>query len=148
MDCIFCKIVAGQIPALKILENDRVLSFLDIGPLADGHTLVIPKKHYQHLDEMAEADVVAIARVLPKIASAVVAATGVDGYNILQNNGRVAGQLVEHVHFRVSDKNEQTALQSGRRRPGLSLECQKISCGKRKGSPSEDTYRIEIGLDY
>jgi len=125
MDCIFCKIVAGQIPALKILENDRVLSFLDIGPLADGHTLVIPKKHYQHLDEMAEADVVAIARVLPKIASAVVAATGVDGYNILQNNGRVAGQLVEHVHFHIIPRVAEDGL-------GYRWNAKKYPAGKEK----------------
>jgi histidine triad (HIT) family protein len=101
MDCIFCKIVAGQIPALKIYENDHVLSFLDIGPLADGHLLVIPKKHYSRLDEMSGDEVAAVARVLPELADAVVRATGAQGYNVLQNNGRVAGQLVDHVHFHI-----------------------------------------------
>ncbi|MFA5863973.1 MAG: HIT family protein [Phycisphaerae bacterium] len=107
MDCIFCKIISGQIPALKIYENDQVLSFLDIGPLSDGHTLVIPRKHYSRLDQMPADEVAAVAKVLPELADAVICATGAEGYNILQNNGKVAGQLVEHVHFhiipRVSD---------------------------------------------
>lgn len=101
LDCIFCKIVAGKIPSLKIYENDHVLSFLDIGPLADGHTLVIPKKHYTFLHEMSDADLAEIGKALPRIAQAVLAATGTEAYNVLQNNGRTAGQLVDHVHFHI-----------------------------------------------
>jgi histidine triad (HIT) family protein len=101
LDCIFCKIIAGKIPSLKIYENDHVLSFLDIGPLADGHTLVIPKKHYTFLHEMTDPDLGEIVKALPRIAQAVMAATGTEAYNVLQNNGRTAGQLVDHVHFHI-----------------------------------------------
>jgi len=101
MDCIFCKIIAGEIPALKVYENDAVLSFMDIGPLADGHLLVIPKRHYSRLDQMPSEEIAAIAKTLPKLADAVIAATGAEGYNILQNNGKVAGQAVDHVHFHI-----------------------------------------------
>jgi histidine triad (HIT) family protein len=101
LDCIFCKIVAGKIPSLKIYENDHVLSFLDIGPLADGHTLVIPKKHYTFLHEMSDVELAEIAKALPRIAQAIMAATGTEAYNVLQNNGRTAGQLVDHVHFHI-----------------------------------------------
>ena len=110
MDCIFCKIAAGVIPALKIFENDHVLSFLDIAPLSDGHTLVIPKKHYSRLEQMPGDIVAQIARVLPKIALAVVDASACQGYNILQNNGQVSGQLVEHVHFHIIPRMENDGL--------------------------------------
>jgi len=110
MDCIFCKIVAGKIPSLTIYENDHVLSFLDIGPLADGHTLVIPKKHYTYLHEMPSVELAEIGKALPEIADAVMAATGAQGYNVLQNNGRCAGQFVDHVHFHIIPRVEGDGL--------------------------------------
>ena len=100
-DCIFCKIVAGDIPCLKIFEDEAVLAFLDIGPLAEGHVLVIPKTHVERLDEMDSDTVVAVARHLPRLGAAVVEATGAAGYNLLQNNGTVSGQVVMHVHFHL-----------------------------------------------
>lgn len=100
-DCIFCKIAAGQIPCHKIYEDDAVLAFLDIGPVSDGHVLVVPKAHFSRLDD-GEADVLAKALgCLGRIARAVVGAMDADGYNVLCNNGRAAGQLVEHVHFHI-----------------------------------------------
>ncbi len=101
MDCIFCKIVAGEIPSLKIYEDEQVLSFLDIGPLAEGHLLVIPKVHYERLDEMKAEDIQAVASVLPRLAKALTEATGAQGYNLLQNTGECAGQVVPHVHFHL-----------------------------------------------
>ena len=100
-DCIFCKIIAGDIPCHKIYENDDVLVFLDVGPLSDGHTLVIPKAHFSTVDKCSSEILSSIAEKLNKIAAAVVAATECDGYNILCNNGRAAGQVVDHVHFHV-----------------------------------------------
>lgn len=125
MDCIFCKIVAGQIPALKIYENDHVLSFMDIGPLADGHLLVIPKKHYSQLDQMPAEEVGQVAKALPILANAVVSATGAEGYNILQNNGRVAGQLVDHVHFHIIPRVAEDGL-------GYRWNAKKYPAGKDK----------------
>ncbi|OHB59474.1 MAG: hypothetical protein A2173_10030 [Planctomycetes bacterium RBG_13_44_8b] len=100
-DCIFCKIAAGAIPCTRIYEDESVLAFLDIGPVSDGHTLVITKEHCEKMDNCSPQLLSAVAAVLPKIAAAVSAATDADGYNILCNNGRAAGQLVEHLHFHV-----------------------------------------------
>jgi histidine triad (HIT) family protein len=100
-ECIFCKIVAGEMPCRKIFENDAVLAFLDINPTARGHVLVIPKEHASDLLS-TEADALReVTAVLPKIAAAAVAGVGAEGFNILQSNGRCAGQVVPHVHFHV-----------------------------------------------
>jgi len=99
--CVFCKIVAGQIPALRVFEDDATLAFIDIGPLADGHLLVIPKEHYQRLEDVPPEVLAAVARNLPRLGRAVTRATSAPGYNLLQNNGKVAGQQVLHVHFHI-----------------------------------------------
>lgn len=100
-NCIFCKIVAGGIPALRVYEDDRILAFLDIGPLSDGHLLIIPKEHSERLED-TDPDVVGhLASRLPRLAGAVMAVTQAAGYNVLQNNGRVSGQEVPHVHFHI-----------------------------------------------
>jgi histidine triad (HIT) family protein len=104
-DCIFCKIVAGQIPCNKIYEDDSVLAFLDIGPISDGHTLVIPKEHFEKLDQCSPQTLMELSGCLGKIAKAVTAAAGSDGYNVLCNNGKAAGQLVDHVHFHIIPRN-------------------------------------------
>jgi len=101
MDCIFCKIVAGQIPCEKIYEDESVLAFLDIGPVSQGHTLVIPKKHYEKVHECPPEIVTAVASVLPKVAGAVFGSMAAEGYNVLCNNGRASGQLVDHLHFHI-----------------------------------------------
>jgi len=100
-ECLFCKMVAGKIPVTKIYEDDVVLAFLDIGPISDGHTLVIPKQHCEKL-HACPADLLGqVSSRLGKIAGAVAAAVGSDGYNVLCNNGRAAGQLIEHLHFHI-----------------------------------------------
>jgi len=98
-DCVFCRIVAGEIPCTKVYEDDLCLAFMDSGPLADGHTLLIPKKHYEFLHEMPPEEVAHLARRLPAMAKAVQETMGAEGLNVLQNNGRVSGQAVPHVHF-------------------------------------------------
>ncbi len=104
-ECVFCKIAAGEIPAIKLYEDEAVVAFLDVGPLSDGHTLVIPKQHFEKLHE-CDAEVLSkIGGRIGKIAGAVVEAMGADGYNVLCNNGRAAGQLVEHVHFHIIPRN-------------------------------------------
>jgi len=104
-DCIFCKMVAGEIPVTRIYEDDVVLSFLDIGPLSDGHTLVIPRQHFERLHDCPSEVISQVSSRLGKIAKAVVDAMDSDGYNVLCNNGRAAGQLVEHVHFHIIPRN-------------------------------------------
>jgi histidine triad (HIT) family protein len=101
VDCLFCKMVAGQIPVTKIYEDEDVLAFLDIGPISDGHTLVIPKQHFEKLHDCPPELLGRISSRLGKIAGAVAAAMNSDGYNVLCNNGTAAGQLVGHLHFHI-----------------------------------------------
>jgi histidine triad (HIT) family protein len=99
--CVFCKMVDGEIPVTKIYEDEAVLAFLDIGPISDGHTLVIPKQHCPMLHECAPEVLAGISARLGRIAEAVMAALDADGYNVLSNNGAAAGQVVEHLHFHL-----------------------------------------------
>ncbi|QQE11959.1 HIT family protein [Planctomycetota bacterium] len=100
-NCIFCKIINGDIPCHKIYEDDRVLAFIDIGPISKGHTLIIPKYHAAEIVDVPEEYAAACGMAIPKIAKAVQGATGCPAYNILQNNGQLAGQAVFHVHFHI-----------------------------------------------
>lgn len=100
-DTIFSRIIRGEIPCHKVLENDQVLAFLDIFPLSRGHTLVIPKEPAPTIDRLSEESAAAIGRALPRVARAVMKATGATDYNILQNNGAAAHQAVFHVHFHI-----------------------------------------------
>ncbi len=109
-DCVFCRIVAGAIPAARVFENDRVLAFLDIGPLAEGHLLVIPREHYARLEQMPPDLAGDLARCLPDLARAVLRVTGAPGYNLLQNNDRTAGQVVGHVHFHIIPRHDGDGL--------------------------------------
>ena len=109
-DCVFCKIVAGQIPAEKVIEDDVCLAFMDAGPLAEGHVLLIPRGHYKTLDEMPAERCGAMLRLLPALVKAVRSAAACGGVNVLQNNGRVAAQLVRHVHFHVIPRSEGDAF--------------------------------------
>ena len=101
-ECVFCKIVGGEIPSTKVFENENVLSFLDIQPAAKGHALVIPKKHYATLLDMPHEELRAVVEAVQKVAAAtMVALPGVEGFNVLQSNHEVAGQVIPHVHFHV-----------------------------------------------
>jgi len=109
-DCIFCKIIAGQIPCHKVYEDDHVLAFMDIGPISHGHALVIPKRHATTLDQLDDDSAAACGRVLPRLARATVKVTGVSDFNILQNNGAKAHQAVGHVHFHIIPKTDDSGL--------------------------------------
>jgi histidine triad (HIT) family protein len=109
MATIFTRIIKGEIPSYKVYEDDRVFAFLDIGPLSRGHVLVIPKEEAVTLDGLSEESSAAIGRVLPRICRAVMKATGARAYNVLQNNGGIANQVVQHVHFHVIPKYEDGA---------------------------------------
>jgi histidine triad (HIT) family protein len=101
---IFGKILDGEIPCHRVYEDEHVLAFLDVGPLSRGHTLVIPKQRVAHLHELSDDQAAALGRALPRIARAVLQATGATEYNVLQNNGRGAHQAVFHVHFHIIPK--------------------------------------------
>lgn len=101
MACVFCQLIAGDFPAQVIYENESVSAFLDIHPVGPGHALVVPKKHYETLDQMPAEESGKLARVLPVLVRSVKEVTGADGVNVLQNNGAVAGQQVGHVHYHI-----------------------------------------------
>jgi histidine triad (HIT) family protein len=103
-DTLFTRIIAGDIPCHKVYEDERVFAFLDINPLAPGHTLLIPKEAVATLDALSDESAAAIGRVLPRLCRAVMRATGTREYNILQNNGTLAHQAVMHVHFHIIPK--------------------------------------------
>ncbi len=100
-NCIFCQIVAGDIPASKIYEDDKVLAFLDISQTTKGHTLVIPKEHVRNVLAMDAITSQDLFSRLPKLARAVQKATGASGLNILNNNEEAAGQTVFHAHVHL-----------------------------------------------
>ncbi|ROR03223.1 HIT family protein [Desulfosoma caldarium] len=100
-ECIFCRIVSGQIPCAKVYEDEHVLAFLDINPLMPGHTLLIPKKHADTLFDMTSEEVAACGAALQKVATAVFKGTDAEGLNILQNNYEISGQEIFHVHFHL-----------------------------------------------
>src|SRR5215831_15029446 len=103
-DTVFGKIVRGEIPCNKVYEDESVLAFLDINPLADGHVLVVPKEPAETLDRLSDESAAAVGRLLPRLCRAVVAATGVKEYNVLENNGQGAHQAIAHVHFHIIPK--------------------------------------------
>jgi histidine triad (HIT) family protein len=103
-DTIFGKIARGEIPCNKVYEDEKVLAFLDINPLSAGHTLVVPKEPAETLDQLSDESAAALGRVLPRLCRAVVAATGVKEYNVLENNGSGAHQAIAHVHFHIIPK--------------------------------------------
>ena len=99
--CVFCAIIRGQSPVAKVYEDDTFLAFMDKYPITSGHTLVLPKYHHADLFQMTETEVGNLYRVVHNIASAVYSATGAQGLNTGQNNGKAANQIVPHVHVHI-----------------------------------------------
>jgi len=106
MDCIFCKIIAKEIPSEIIYENDKVFAFLDTNPVNPGHTLVIPKTHNENLIDTEDELLCEIILTVKKIAPAIIKAVGAEGYNLGVNSGTVAGQVVFHTHFHIMPRFE------------------------------------------
>lgn len=100
-DCVFCKIVAGEIPCTKVFEDDLVLSFMDICPLNKGHLLVIPKDHYENILDIPPDIYGRLAYTICRIARAVQDSLSPDGMNVMQLNGRAGNQVVPHVHLHL-----------------------------------------------
>ena len=98
--CIFCKIVKKEIPAKIVYEDEKTMAFLDINPRSKGHTLVIPKDHYETFEELPEDVALAITKAIKKVLE-ILKPLNFDGYNILSNNKPAAGQEVPHLHFHI-----------------------------------------------
>lgn len=107
-DCIFCKIIAGEIPASKVYEDEQVLAFLDITQVTKGHTLVVPKKHYRNVLDMDAQEAAELFSAVPIIARQLKEKLGASGLNILNNNEEAAGQTVFHTHIHLLPRFDQT----------------------------------------
>ncbi len=101
MSCLFCSIVAGDIPYHKIYEDESTLAFLDIGPVSTGHTVIIPKAHAENLQAGSIDDAVALMKTIYAIAPAILSGVHADGYNLGMNHGECAGQEILHTHLHL-----------------------------------------------
>lgn len=101
MPCLFCKIINHEIPANFVYENDKVVAFLDIAPVNPGHTLIVPKAHCESILDADPEVLQELILATKKIAQAIQDGLGYEGFNLGVNNGRVAGQIVPHLHFHI-----------------------------------------------
>jgi histidine triad (HIT) family protein len=108
--CVFCEIVKGNIPSTKVYEDEVALAFMDINPISYGHTLLIPKEHFSQVSQMDTEKYQALVKMVPELTKAILEATGAAGLNVLQNNGRAAGQVVEHLHIHLIPRYEADGL--------------------------------------
>ena len=120
MDCIFCKIIAGEIPAVKVLDEELVLAFMDINPSSRGHMLVVPKKHAENIFEISESDLAAMIKVVKRCATAAKEALKAEGVTVLQLNGKASDQIVPHLHIHIIPRWEDD---------GLSISCWEMKPG-------------------
>jgi len=111
--CLFCVVASGQIPSKKVYEDAETMAFLDINPRNKGHTLVITKKHYETLMDMPEGEAERLFGIVRKVAIAARDAVDAGGINIGQNNGKMAGQMIPHVHFHVIPRFETDKVKVG-----------------------------------
>ncbi len=104
MGCIFCKIINGEFPCHKIYENELVLAFLDINPVSIGHTLIIPKKHYENIFDIPEKELEEINKITKKLAIEYKKIFNADGFTIHQANEKAGGQVVFHYHMHLAPR--------------------------------------------
>ncbi|MCX7771314.1 MAG: HIT family protein [Proteobacteria bacterium] len=101
MDCIFCKIIEGTIPSEMVYEDNLFLAILDINPVNKGHVLVLPKKHSENIFDFEEPEISKVMTVIKKISKVLMETLNAEGVNIIQNNGKPAGQIIFHSHFHI-----------------------------------------------
>ena len=111
MDCIFCNIVAGDIPSYKVYEDDKVMAFFDILPISPGHTIIVPKKHVADMENLPDDVISAMAVSVKKIGKATMDGLGVKGYSVFLDNKSAANQHVPHVHFHLVPRAEGDGLE-------------------------------------
>jgi histidine triad (HIT) family protein len=105
-ECIFCKIVNKEIPSKIIFENEKCMAFLDISPISEGHTIVIPKNHSSTIEDILEDDFFAVFKVVKDLSIHIHKQLNTGGYNVLQNNFKPAGQVIDHFHVHIIPRNE------------------------------------------
>ncbi|TPV92535.1 MAG: HIT family protein [Myxococcales bacterium FL481] len=101
IECIFCKLIAGELPCHRVGENEYAFAFLDIHPLVDGHTMVVPKRHHAQLESLADEEVAGVMSLARDVSAALRGAMAAEAAAIGINNGSAAGQLVDHVHVHI-----------------------------------------------
>jgi len=129
MDCIFCKIVAGEIPAVKVLDEELVVAFMDINPSSKGHMLVVPKNHAENIFEIPESDLAALIKAVKRCAKAGKEALKAEGITILQLNGTASDQIVPHLHIHIIPRwlNDGLPISSWEMKPGDMEEINNIA---------------------
>lgn len=105
-DCIFCRIVAGELPSARVYEDEDTIAFMDIGPVVKGHTLIIPRQHWDPITETPPEVLQKLIVVVRRIAHAQIKGLGAAAINVTQANGKLAGQIVPHIHFHVIPRFE------------------------------------------
>ena len=109
-DCLFCKIVKGELPSSKLYEDEDTLAFLDLFPVNKGHSLVIPKEHYETIFDVPSEILSKVSPVMKNVADAVKKGVNADGISIAQSNGKDAGQVIPHIHFHVMPRFKDDGL--------------------------------------
>ena len=129
MECIFCKIVNGEIPAVKVLDEESVLAFMDINPSSRGHLLVVPKNHAENIFEIPESDLAILIKAVKQCAGAAKDALSAEGVTILQLNGTASDQIVPHLHIHVIPRweNDGLSVSTWEMKPGDMEEIQSIA---------------------
>jgi histidine triad (HIT) family protein len=129
MECIFCKIIDGEIPAVKVLDEEMVVAFMDINPSSKGHMLVIPKNHAENIFEIPESDLAALIKAVKRCAKAAKEALKAEGITILQLNGTASDQIVPHLHIHIIPrwKNDGLPISSWEMKPGDMEEINNIA---------------------
>jgi histidine triad (HIT) family protein len=126
-DCIFCKIIAGKIPAHKVYENDRIFAFLDVAPVSPGHTLVVPRNHHADLLDTPDDVLSDMMARTKKIADAVIKAVKADGFNLGCNTRKAAGQAVFHTHLHIIPRFTGDGLQPWPHRKPANEELREVA---------------------
>jgi histidine triad (HIT) family protein len=112
-DCVFCQIGLGKIPSKVVYQDANVVAFLDINPSNKGHVLVIPKKHFTDLIEIPEHELKPFMEAVKRVAEGVLKGTKAEGFNLVLNNSKVAGQIIPHLHIHIIPRFSNDELQLG-----------------------------------
>jgi histidine triad (HIT) family protein len=106
VECVFCRILRGEIPAQRVHEDERCVALLDVNPVAPGHALVLPREHFETWTDLPDEIAAHLAKASRRVAKAVLAAVGAEGFNLLVNNKRCSGQAIPHAHLHVIPRKD------------------------------------------
>jgi histidine triad (HIT) family protein len=139
MDCIFCKIIDGEVPAVKVLDKDQVIAFMDINPASRGHMLIVPKKHVENIFEISEDDLSAVMNAVKRCAQAVRQALKAEGITVLQLNGKASDQIIPHLHVHIMPRwqNDRLSVSQWEMKEGDIDELQEIAREVKEHIPSD-----------